>query len=329
MATPLMTASSVLEIGTGGGLADDRPRAFRGSTLAPRPPIWTGRVSGRSSSIWPPMRPAEAGKSRGSMCVDQGPAPQGRREGLRRLLAVVRAGAVQGVVVRSLSHLAQSLRQLSDLGHLLDGQGVSLIAPGDHLDTTDPGGAIRWRDWLDISGRLDRELRSEAAKLARLCTPGGRWGRPAAVVNPLELLTWWEGRGGRRPLSLRELARKLGVSEATARKRLRDLRAAGQVDDGARARALAARGGLTAALVTSRRTQEPRRASHHASWRSRFGRSERASFGSSSARYRAAASASVRRRSLPERPLRTSWRICSSSSWASVSRSRVKLFGPE
>lgn len=78
--------------------------------------------------------------------VDEGPVPQGRREGLRRLLAVVRAKAVQAVVVRSLSHLAQSLRQLSDLGHLLELQGIALIATADHLDTTDPGGAIRWRD---------------------------------------------------------------------------------------------------------------------------------------------------------------------------------------
>ena len=68
-------------------------------------------------------------------------------------------------------------------------------------------------------------------------------GRPAKTVNLLELLTWWEGRGGRRPLSLRELGRKLGVSEATVRNHLRALRAAGQVDDGARARALATRGG--------------------------------------------------------------------------------------
>jgi len=65
-----------------------------------------------------------------------------------------------------------------------------------------------------------------------------------AAVNPLELLTCWEGRGGRRPLSLREIARKLGVSQATARKRLQELREAGEVDDQARARALAARGGL-------------------------------------------------------------------------------------
>ena len=75
-------------------------------------------------------------------------------------------------------------------------------------------------------------------------TSGARRGRPVAAVNPLELLTCWEGRGGRRPLSLREIARKLGISQATARKRLRELREAGEVDDQARARALAARGGL-------------------------------------------------------------------------------------
>jgi DNA invertase Pin-like site-specific DNA recombinase len=177
-------------------------------------------------------------------CADQGPFSEGPREGLRRLVAAMRAKAVQGLVVRSLSHLARSLRHLTGLGRLLAAQGIALVATEDRLDTTDPGGAIRWRDWLEISARLDRELHSEAAKLARLHTSGERWGRPAAAVNPLELLTWWEGRGGRRPLSLRELARKLGVSEATARKRLRALRAAGKVDDGARLRALAARGGL-------------------------------------------------------------------------------------
>jgi DNA invertase Pin-like site-specific DNA recombinase len=177
-------------------------------------------------------------------CADQGPWPEGRREGLRRILGAVHAKAVQGVLVRTLSHLARSLRHLTELGRLLAAQDVALIATEDRLDTTDPGGAIRWRDWLEISGRLDRQLRSEAAKLARLRTPGERWGRPAAAVNPLELLTWWEGRGGRRPLPMRELARKLCISEGTVRNRLRVLRAAGQVDDGARTRALAARGGL-------------------------------------------------------------------------------------
>jgi DNA invertase Pin-like site-specific DNA recombinase len=177
-------------------------------------------------------------------CADQVLRPEGSRKGRRSLLEALQTGAVQAVLVRTLSHLARSLRHLTDLGHLLAAQDVALIAIEDGLDTTDPGGALRWRDWLELSLRLDRALRSEAAKLAHLRTPTERWGRPAAAVNPLELLTWWEGRGGRHPLSLRELARKLGVSETTIRKRLSALREAGTLDEKARARALAARGGL-------------------------------------------------------------------------------------
>jgi DNA-binding CsgD family transcriptional regulator len=70
---------------------------------------------------------------------------------------------------------------------------------------------------------------------------GRGWGRPRLAVSPSELLAWWEGR--RRPRSVREIARKLGISEGLVRHRLRELRAAGKVDDAARARAIAARGG--------------------------------------------------------------------------------------
>lgn len=71
-----------------------------------------------------------------------------------------------------------------------------------------------------------------------------RRGRPPLAINPLELRLWWEGHGGRRPLSLRELGRKLGTSETTIRRHLRTLRAAGQLDDHTRARNLATHGGL-------------------------------------------------------------------------------------
>lgn len=77
-----------------------------------------------------------------------------------------------------------------------------------------------------------------------MLTPATRRGRPPAVVNPLELQAWWEGQGGRRPLSQSQLATKLGLSETTLRKHLRALRAAGKLDDQARARRLATRGGL-------------------------------------------------------------------------------------
>ncbi len=74
--------------------------------------------------------------------------------------------------------------------------------------------------------------------------PGTRRGRPPAAFSPLELSAWWEGRGGRRPLSQRELARKLGLSATTIRKHLHAMRAAGKLDDQARARNLATRGAL-------------------------------------------------------------------------------------
>jgi len=176
-------------------------------------------------------------------CSDRGPGLVGRREGLLRLLQAVRTRAVQAVVVKSLGQMARSLRHLSELGQLLSAKGVALVALAESIDTTNPMSAIRWRDWLEISGALDHHVRAEAAKVARL-RPSGGWGRPVAVINPLELLAFWEGRGNRRPLSLREIAPKLGVSVPTVRTRLRELREAGKVDDEARAGALARAGGL-------------------------------------------------------------------------------------
>ena len=79
---------------------------------------------------------------------------------------------------------------------------------------------------------------------AEIRTSGCRRGRPVSAVNRLELLAWWVGRGGRRPLSQSELASRLGVSASTIRKHLRALRAAGKLDDQARARKLATRGAL-------------------------------------------------------------------------------------
>lgn len=173
--------------------------------------------------------------------ADHTPGLRGRRQGLQRLLEAVRAGTIQAILIRTLAHLAHSLRHLTDLGHLLTTNGIALIALEDDLDTTDPAGAIRWMDWLNTAHRLDRQLRAEAAHLARQSHPDAPWGRPAAVISPQELLSWWEGRGGRQPLPLRQIARKLGVSESTVRKRLRALRAAGRVNDAARAQALTRR----------------------------------------------------------------------------------------
>ena len=180
-------------------------------------------------------------------CTDTGPWPESRRDGLRRLTDAVRATpetTIQAVLVPTLGHLARSLRHLTDLGRLLLAHGVALIAIDDHLDTTDPGGHLRWSDWLTLSARLTVQHRAEAAKLARLRNPTAPWGRPPIAFNIPELLDAWEGRRGQQPLTQRQIAAKLGLSEATIRKHLQTLRAAGQLDDTARHRALANRGGL-------------------------------------------------------------------------------------
>jgi DNA invertase Pin-like site-specific DNA recombinase len=190
---------------------------------------------------------AQRGWTIALQCGDPGPWPEGKREGLKRLTAAIRATAeppIQAVLVRSLGHLARSLRHLTDLGRLLAARNIALIALDDHLDTTDPGGHLRWRDWLTLSARLTTHHRGEAARLARLRNPTGPWGRPPARFNTVELLDGWEGRGGRHPLTQRQLAAQLGLSEATLRKHLQTLRAAGHLDDTIRRRNLASRGGL-------------------------------------------------------------------------------------
>ena len=50
-------------------------------------------------------------------CTDPLLSPNRRREGLQRLLAAARSQTIQAVLVRSLSHLARSLRHLTDLGN--------------------------------------------------------------------------------------------------------------------------------------------------------------------------------------------------------------------
>src|SRR6185369_8924279 len=121
-------------------------------------------------------------------------------------------------------------------------QEICLVAVEEVLDTTTPAGAIRWRDWVEISSKIAHHTRREASIVAHLRAAEDAWGRPCVAVNPLELLSLWEGRAGHRPLSAREIAGKLGVSATTVRARLAELRDAGRVNDVAREQALAAKG---------------------------------------------------------------------------------------
>jgi len=175
--------------------------------------------------------------------ADRGPWLEGRRPGLEALEKALAGGQIGGLLVQSLNQLARSLRHLTELGQLLEDAGVALVAVDEAIDGTTPLSAIRWRDWVRLASHFDERVRREGTRVAKLRSSEA-WGRPFKPVNPLELLGCWEGRGGRRPLSTRQIAKRLGVSETTVRARLAELRSQGQVDDEARRQALAARGGL-------------------------------------------------------------------------------------
>ncbi len=176
--------------------------------------------------------------------ADRGPWLEGRRPGLEALQKALAGGQAGAVLIQSLNQLARSLRHLTELGQLLDDAGVALVAVDEAIDGTDPLSAIRWRDWVRLASRFDERVRREGTRVAKLRS-SETWGRPFKPVNPLELLGFWEGRGGRKPLSSRQIAKRLGVSETTVRARLAELRSQGQVNDEARQQALAARGGPT------------------------------------------------------------------------------------
>ncbi len=186
--------------------------------------------------------------------ADRGPGLTGRREGLAGLIKAVRSRDVDIVVTTSLARLCRSQSHLLDLALLLEEdttagrQEVALVALEDGIDTTTPDGRVRWRDAVDLYRRIRHDQHSEAVRLARIRTAAqgidDTWGRPIAAINPFELASHWHGSPTQRPLSVRELAARMGYAEGTLRKRIQELQAAGKLQSEIRARHLEATGGL-------------------------------------------------------------------------------------
>ncbi len=185
---------------------------------------------------------------------DRGPGITGRREGLAGLVASIRAGEADVLVTTSLARLCRSQSHVVDVADLLEADGregrheVALVALDDVVDTTTPDGRVHWRDSVALFRRIRHAHFSEATRLARMKVAlrgvDDTWGRPIAAINPLELAGYWHGSAGQRPLSVREIAGKMGYGQATIRKRLRELLDAGKLHPEIRDRHLAKAGGL-------------------------------------------------------------------------------------
>jgi len=142
-----------------------------------------------------------------------------RRPALDRLVKAARARQIDIVAVTKLDRLARSTHHLVTLGRELAELGVDLVVLDQQIDTTTPTGRLLFH-MLAAIAEFERDLIRERVKagLERAKAKGIRLGRPIARVSEARLQMLQQER-----VSIGEIARRLGVSRATVRRRLRAL----------------------------------------------------------------------------------------------------------
>ena len=97
--------------------------------------------------------------------VDEESAKTGslKREGVQRLLKMVKAGEVDAVIVCKLDRLTRSLRDLSDLLEVFDKHNVALVSVAESLDTRSASGRLVLNIMTAVS-QWEREAIGERTK---------------------------------------------------------------------------------------------------------------------------------------------------------------------
>ncbi len=143
--------------------------------------------------------------------VDQGVSgAKERRPALDQLLADAKRRRFDVLVCWRLDRLGRNLKHLINLLDDLQALGVAFVSLAEGIDATTPAGRLQMQI-LGAIAEFERARIAErvAAGLARARKQGKRLGRPEKVVSEAILASV-------RGLPVREAAKKLGVSRATA-----------------------------------------------------------------------------------------------------------------
>ncbi len=141
-----------------------------------------------------------------------------RRPALDSMLADARRRRFDAVACVKLDRLARSVRHLTTLASELEALGIDLVVLDQAIDTSTPAGRLLF-NVLGSIAEFERDLARErtAAGMRAAKRRGMHVGRPRAAVDRVALV-----RGIRSGASVSQLARALGISRATARKRVAD-----------------------------------------------------------------------------------------------------------
>ena len=143
------------------------------------------------------------------------------REGLDRLMKMVRKRSVRAVVVFKLDRLGRSLPHLMQVVMELDGNGVALVCPGQGIDTSssNPAGRLQLHVLMAVA-EFERSMISDRTKagLAVAKAKGRVLGRPKKAVPE----NWREVVD--REVTVRKSAVALGVSRGLAERLCRERR---------------------------------------------------------------------------------------------------------
>jgi DNA invertase Pin-like site-specific DNA recombinase len=153
---------------------------------------------------------------------DERSAKNVNREGLQRVLSLVRSRKIEGVIVYKLDRLTRVQRDLMDLLAVFDRFGVSLVSVSEKLDTQSASGRF-FVGMLGLIAQWEREtigertqaamtqLRKKGKRFSRIAPYGWRYDSQGGMV---EVETEQEtkrmiGKLSERGFSLRKIATEL------------------------------------------------------------------------------------------------------------------------